>query len=65
MLEIFLIEDEFIIAKDIKVLLCKNNFASVDYARNYKEALALFVKKNYGLIISDINLMMKKTALKS
>lgn len=63
MLEILLIEDEFIIAKDIKVLLTKNNFASVDYARNYKEALALFVKKNYGLIISDINLNDEKDGI--
>jgi len=63
MLEILLIEDEFIIAKDIKVLLSKNNFASVDYARNYKEALDLFEKKSYDLIISDINLNDKKDGI--
>jgi len=63
MLEILLIEDEFIIAKDIKVLLNKNNFASVDYARNYEEALNLFTKKTYGLIISDINLNDKKDGI--
>ena len=46
MLEILLIEDEFIIAKDIKVLLGKNHFAKVDYARNYATALDLFVKNS-------------------
>lgn len=60
MLKILLIEDEFIIAKDIKVLLSKNNFASVDYARNYNESIDLFSKKIYDLIISDINLNDKK-----
>jgi DNA-binding NarL/FixJ family response regulator len=55
-MKILLIEDEFIIAKDIKVLLCKNNFATVDCAHNYKEASDFFLKKTYDLIISDINL---------
>jgi len=63
MLNILLIEDEFIIAKDIKVLLSKNNFAFVDYARNYEEALDLFLKKTYDLIISDINLNDKKDGI--
>tara|TARA_R110001583_G_scaffold77623_4_gene211236 strand:- start:23959 stop:24570 length:612 start_codon:yes stop_codon:yes gene_type:complete len=63
MIEILLIEDEFIIAKDIKVLLGKNNFASVDYARNYDTALDLFVKNSYDLIISDINLNDKKDGI--
>lgn len=63
MLNILLIEDEFIIAKDIKVLLSKNNFAFVDYARNYEEALDLFLNKTYDLIISDINLNDKKDGI--
>jgi len=63
MIEILLIEDEFIIAKDIKVLLGKNNFASVDYASNYDTALGLFVKNSYDLIISDINLNDKKDGI--
>lgn len=63
MLEILLIEDEFIIAKDIKILLGKNNFASVDYAKNYDTALDLFVKKSFDLIISDINLNDKKNGI--
>lgn len=63
MLEILLIEDEFIIAKDIKVLLQKNNFATVDCAKNYEEASNLFVKNSYDLIISDINLNDKKDGI--
>ncbi len=63
MIEILLIEDEFIIAKDIKVLLSKNNFALVHYARNYDSALDLFVKNSYDLIISDINLNDKKDGI--
>jgi hypothetical protein len=45
MIEILLIEDEFIIAKDIKVLLGKNNFAKVDYARNYAYRIGFICKK--------------------
>ncbi|RXP53229.1 DNA-binding response regulator [Lutibacter sp. HS1-25] len=63
MIKILLIEDEFIIAKDIDILLSKNNFASVDYASNYDTALDLFVKNSYHLIISDINLNNKKDGI--
>lgn len=63
MLKILLIEDEFIIAKDIKVLLSKNNFAKVDCARNYNQALDLFLKNTYNLVISDINLNDKKDGI--
>ena len=56
MLKILLIEDEFIISKDIKVLLSKNDYAKIDDARNYNEAKELFLNNSYDLIISDINL---------
>lgn len=56
MLKILLIEDEFIIAKDIKSLLSKNDYATVDAARNYTEAKNLFLNNSFDLIISDINL---------
>jgi len=56
MLKILLIEDEFIIAKDIKILLGKDDYAKVDDARNYNEANELFLNNPYDLIISDINL---------
>ena len=63
MLKILLIEDEFIIVKDIKVLLGKNNFAMVDDARNYNSAIDLFTKNSYDLVISDINLNDKKDGI--
>jgi DNA-binding NarL/FixJ family response regulator len=56
MLKILLIEDEFIIAKDIKIFLEKEKFAKVENANNYSSAKALFEKNNYNLVISDVNL---------
>lgn len=56
MLKILLIEDEFIISKDIQVFLKKDDFALVDNASNYKSAQKLFSENDYDLIISDINL---------
>lgn len=56
MLKILLIEDEFIIAKDIQLFLEKNDFAKVDCANNNLKARTLFLEDNYDLIISDINL---------
>ena len=38
MLKILLIEDEFIIAKDIQILLKNDNYAEVDLAKNYDAA---------------------------
>jgi DNA-binding NarL/FixJ family response regulator len=55
-MDILLIEDEYIIAKDIKTLLAKNDFASVDVVKTYKAALELYIQKSYNIIISDINL---------
>ena len=63
MLRILLIEDEFIIAKDIAVLLSKNEYAIVDDARNYKKAMSLFQENSYDLIISDINLNDEKDGI--
>lgn len=55
-LHILLIEDEFIISKDIKIFLEKENFAKVNIASNSKKAKLLFETNDYDLIISDINL---------
>ncbi|MCX7549413.1 response regulator [Xanthomarina sp. F2636L] len=63
MLNILLIEDEFIIAKDIKTLLGKNNYAEVDIAKNYQTALTYYLQNNYHLIISDINLNSHKDGI--
>lgn len=63
MLNILLIEDEFIIMKDIKIILSENNFASVDGANNFESSLNLFSKNKYDLIISDINLNSDKDGI--
>ena len=64
MLKILLIEDEFIIAKDIKTFLGKNNYALVDIVKNFNSAIIMYQKNDYDLIISDINLNSEKTALR-
>ncbi|GAA4888015.1 hypothetical protein GCM10023311_09850 [Flaviramulus aquimarinus] len=63
MLKILLIEDEFIIAKDIKTLLKKNNYGLIDIAKNDISATKLFSENDYDLIISDINLNSEKDGI--
>ena len=63
MLKILLIEDEFIIAKDIKTQLSKKNYANIDVAKNYSTALQYYTEYDYDLIISDINLNSDKDGI--
>ncbi|MDA9070013.1 response regulator [Arenitalea sp.] len=63
MLKILLIEDEFIISKDIKTQLGKNSFAQVTIAKDYNSAFYLFTSNTYDLIISDINLNTNKDGI--
>lgn len=63
MLKILLIEDELIIATDIKISLEADNFASVRIAKNYKEVKQNFQNKMYDLIISDIQLNDEKDGI--
>lgn len=63
MLKVLLIEDEFIIAKDIQMFLEKHEFAKVDCANNNSVARKLFYAHNYNLIISDINLNDSKDGI--
>lgn len=63
MLKILLIEDEFIIAKDLKTQLSKNNYATVDVAKNYQTAMNLYLQTEYDLVISDINLNSEKDGI--
>ncbi|WP_456462407.1 response regulator [Reichenbachiella sp.] len=55
-LNILLIEDESIIAKDIKVTLEAKDYAEVDVALNVDMAREKFGSSDYDMIISDINL---------
>lgn len=63
MLKILLIEDEFIIAKDIKTQLKKDDFAEIDLATNFKSAFSLYSQGSYDLVISDINLNSDKDGI--
>lgn len=55
-LNILLIEDEAIIAKDIKVTLEQNDFAQVEVALKPEQAKEKFSATTFDLIISDVNL---------
>ena len=63
MLNILLIEDEFIIAKDIQTQLSKNGFAQLTISKDYHTALSLYSNNHYDLIISDINLNTDKDGI--
>ncbi|MCM4157467.1 response regulator [Gramella sp. AN32] len=63
MLNILLIEDEFIITKDLETQLSKNNYANIDSAKNYKNAIRLFTENDYDIIIADINLNDEKDGI--
>ncbi|MDO6813863.1 response regulator [Tenacibaculum soleae] len=56
MKKILLVEDEFIIAKDLKILLEKGAEYIVSIARNYNQAVEKFQKETIDIIICDINL---------
>ncbi|PVW14695.1 response regulator [Marixanthomonas spongiae] len=60
---ILLIEDEFIIAKDIKLLLEKDTSIQVKTARNHKEAYHHFKANDIDVIICDINLNEEKDGI--
>ena len=59
MLNILLIEDEFIISRDVKIILEKEAFSSLQLARDYKTASEILNFKDIDLIISDINLNLE------
>lgn len=61
--KVLLVEDEFIIAKDIKIFLEKENNYSVDVARSYLQAESLFLTKNFDLVICDVNLNEEKDGI--
>ncbi|MHA7943192.1 DNA-binding response regulator [Formosa sp. 3Alg 14/1] len=56
MRQILLIEDELIVAMDIKKSLEKEGENQVVSARNYVEAKTAFIKEDFNIIICDINL---------
>ncbi|WP_271407146.1 response regulator [Tenacibaculum soleae] len=56
MKKVLLVEDEFIIAKDLQILLEKGAEYIVSIARNYNQAVEKFQKEAIDIIICDINL---------
>lgn len=56
MYTILLIEDEYIISKDVKTTLEKDAFAEVVIVRDFEAANKVFTTQDFDLIISDINL---------
>jgi DNA-binding NarL/FixJ family response regulator len=63
MLQLLLIEDEYIISKDIKTQLEKNDYARVDIVKNYETAINYYTQNKYDIIISDINLNSEKDGI--
>ncbi|MDT0295409.1 DNA-binding response regulator [Mesonia ostreae] len=60
---ILFIEDEFLIAKDIQLLLQKDEEYQVDVAKTPSKALELYQAFRYDLVISDINLQCEKDGI--
>ena len=56
MKKILLVEDEFIIAKDIQIILEKEYKYSVSIAKNYTQAREKYQNEEVDIIICDVNL---------
>lgn len=63
MYQILLVEDEFIIAKDVKIVLQKKNNVTVFWARNFAEAEQTFNDNIIDIIVCDVNLNEKKDGI--
>ena len=63
MKKILLVEDEFIIAKDIQVLLEKSDQYTVSIARNYEQAKEKYQNEKIDIIICDVNLNEDKDGI--
>ena len=63
MRQILLIEDELIVAMDIKKSLEKNGTNRVFSARNYSEAKKAFLEVDFNIIICDVNLNEAKDGI--
>lgn len=60
---ILIVEDELIIAKAIQNTLINEGYEQVDYCRTYDEAREHLEKKNYHLVLIDINLSGKEEGI--
>ncbi|WP_162127834.1 LytR/AlgR family response regulator transcription factor [Flavobacterium phycosphaerae] len=63
MVKILLIEDELIIAEDVKRMLAKMGYHIIGTAMDYDEALTILEQETPDLILLDINLNGKKDGI--
>lgn len=63
MKKVLLVEDEFIISKDIQTFLEKENEYNVTTAKSYSQAKEKFNENSIDLIICDINLNGEKNGI--
>lgn len=54
--KILIVEDELIIAENLRFILNEYGYSSVDVSGNVDETKQLFAKNNYDLVLMDINL---------
>lgn len=60
---ILIVEDEPLIAQDLKFLLDDMGLSFVDVAMDYHEALAILADKNFDLVLLDVNLSSEKDGI--
>ena len=63
MLKLLLIEDEFIIAKDLQLSLENDDYAKVTVARNGAAAIEAYKRETFDIVVSDINLNEAKDGI--
>ena len=60
---IMIVEDEILVAQDIKMILENQGYEVLGIAGNYNHALTMFMEELPDLIICDINLNTKKSGI--
>ncbi|WP_298224471.1 response regulator [Flavobacterium sp.] len=63
MVKILIVEDELIIAEDVRQMLTKMNYEIVGNAMDYEEAISMLDNTNPDLILLDVNLNCKKDGI--
>jgi len=63
MVKILIVEDELIIAEDVRQMLTKMNYEIVGNAMDYDEAISILDTTNPDLILLDVNLNCKKDGI--
>ena len=61
--QILIVEDEPLIAQDLKFLLDDMGISSVDVAMDYDGAVGILKEKNFDLVLLDVNLSSEKDGI--